>query len=66
MLLVVFNNHDRAIDAAVKLDMKKLFGVSKAAEISDLESGRILFNGKTAFTIPVQQRNFRLLQVKIK
>ena len=65
MLLVVFNNHDRTIDAAVKLDMKKLFGVSKAAEISDLESGRILFNGKTAFTIPVQQRNFRLLQVKI-
>ena len=66
MLLVVFNNHDRTIDAAVKLDMKKLFGVSKAAEISDLESGRILFSGKTAFTIPVQQRNFRLLQVKIK
>ena len=66
MLLVVFNNHDRQINAKVKLDMKKLFGINGSADISDLESGKMLFSGKTEFSVPVSMRNFRLLQVKLK
>jgi hypothetical protein len=66
MLLVVFNNHDRQINAKVKLDMKKLFGINGSADISDPESGKMLFSGKTEFSVPVSMRNFRLLQVKLK
>ena len=47
-------------------DMKKLFGINGSADISDLESGKMLFSGKTEFSVPVSMRNFRLLQVKLK
>ena len=66
MMLVVFNNHDRSRNISIKLDLKKIFGIDGVAEISDLETGKVLASGVNPFTVPVGQRNFRLLHVVIK
>ena len=63
LLLVVFNNFDYQLNAKVNLDVKKIFGKNRKVNVTDLETGKKLFNNVDNFTIPVSQRNFRLLEV---